>query len=377
MKAGELIRGKVVIGHAAPGTEVFSVGAGVDGTDRCDKSQAVSRGDLATSPSLGQRQGGLVVHQPRVRGDQGIGADIVLQHPAQPVAGQRGVIRPHQGLQSDIAGLGDQCGTDANRQIGRPGIGFADMGERLGKTRPGVDLEQHLGQVNPRQACHDLLTELDKVRRLDELLEIREDQLLLARAPLDAYRGIARQIGRGLPIRRIQLLAQPFERLLGGFLVAERAAHLRAQCLPLRTAQELQARIAPAVAATDKNIPSLQAVLESRQRVPAAGLAAAVRSRLLTPVCRWPSGCTTTTVWISRKFAERSTSRARLSTATWRYRRSIEITGSRANLVRLQEQPLTGPLAVAQSLQWSAVLTSALAMPAGVQLLRNHAVNDK
>ena len=117
MEAGELVRGEVVIGHAAIGVEILAIGTGVDGADRDDETQPIRRGDLASAPCLRQGKGGLGIDEAGIGPGQGLGADIVLLHPTEPAPRQRGDIGADDRFEADVTGFRQQ--DRAQRLMGR------------------------------------------------------------------------------------------------------------------------------------------------------------------------------------------------------------------------------------------------------------------
>ena len=71
MEASELVRGKVVIGHAVLGVEVFTVRTGIDRPHRHHESEPVRRRHFAPAPLLCQGDGGLSVDKTRIRAGEG------------------------------------------------------------------------------------------------------------------------------------------------------------------------------------------------------------------------------------------------------------------------------------------------------------------
>ena len=59
MEARELVRGEIVIGHAAIGVEVLAIRPSINGADRNNKTQPIRGRDVAAAPGLRQGQGRL------------------------------------------------------------------------------------------------------------------------------------------------------------------------------------------------------------------------------------------------------------------------------------------------------------------------------
>jgi hypothetical protein len=65
-----VVGGRAERGDAAAALEVAAVIAGVDRASGDDEAQSVDRGDLAAALALGERQLGVVVDDPGVRGGE-------------------------------------------------------------------------------------------------------------------------------------------------------------------------------------------------------------------------------------------------------------------------------------------------------------------
>ena len=102
--------------------------------------EAVGRGDLAAAPGLSQGDLGLVVDQPGVGLGDGLGPDVILLDPGQPASGQRRDIRADQGLQADVARLGQEYRAEAQVEVADPCVTLADVAEFAGEVGPGQDL---------------------------------------------------------------------------------------------------------------------------------------------------------------------------------------------------------------------------------------------
>ena len=142
MKPGELVAGEVVVGDASAGSEVPRVRPGVEGSDRYDEAKPVGRGDLASAPVLGQGDRHLAVHKSGVGLYQGLGTKVVLFDPTETPTSQRWGVFSNQRLQSDVAGVSDQRGAHAGRQVGDPRTSLAHVGEGVGKSCPCVHLDR-------------------------------------------------------------------------------------------------------------------------------------------------------------------------------------------------------------------------------------------
>ena len=147
VESSELVAGEVVIGDATPRPEVPGVRPGVERTDRDDETEPVGRGDFASAPVLGQGDRHLAVHKSGVGLYQGLGTKVVLFDPTETPTSQRWGVFSNQRLQSDVAGVSDQRGAHAGRQVGDPRTSLAHVGEGVGKSCPCVHLEQQQRQV--------------------------------------------------------------------------------------------------------------------------------------------------------------------------------------------------------------------------------------
>ncbi len=124
------------------------------------------------------REGDLVLSgdQRRVGTGQRFSADIILPDPAQSRAAQRGRIQPNQRLEAGVAGLRQQHGTEAGRNITRACAALAGVGESAGKAGARMHLQQQLRQVHPGQPRCDRRLERDQARRLFQLIDRGKDQ---------------------------------------------------------------------------------------------------------------------------------------------------------------------------------------------------------
>ena len=117
------------------------IGAGV--------AQAVGRGHLASAPLARQRHAVLCGHECGVGDRQRLGADEVLLHPAQPRAPQRGHVLTYQRLEAGVGGTGwSTAQTLVAMSAARASP--SGVGEPIREAGARVDLEDPLGQVEPR-----------------------------------------------------------------------------------------------------------------------------------------------------------------------------------------------------------------------------------
>ena len=142
MEAGELVGEEVEVGDAPAGAEVAGVGAGVQGADGDDEAQPVSGGNFPAAPGVGQLDVGLGVDEPGVGCGEGVGAQVVLLHPGQSGAGERGPDGLDERFKADVAGFGDQHRTDREVQIFGAAGAFGDVGELDGEPCPVGGLQQ-------------------------------------------------------------------------------------------------------------------------------------------------------------------------------------------------------------------------------------------
>src|SRR5262249_37659897 len=104
---------------------------------------------------------------------------------------QSGDIGSYQGLNPNVAGLGEQHRTEAQGQSLDLSSPFADMGKGLGKMRSLGDLEQQIRQINPGKPGGNGRSKSREARRLVELIQRTQDQSIFAIAGFDAHGGVA------------------------------------------------------------------------------------------------------------------------------------------------------------------------------------------
>ena len=190
MKPGELVAREVVVGDASAGSKVPRVRPGVEGSDRYDEAKPVGRGDLASAPVLGQGDRHLAVHKSGVGLYQGLGTKVVLFDPTETPTSQRWGVLSNQRLQSDVAGVSDQRGAHAGRQVGDPRTSLAHVGEGVGKSCPCVHLEQQFRQVYLRQHPLGQRAELHETRWILESIQPGEDEFLAPACYLNPNRSV-------------------------------------------------------------------------------------------------------------------------------------------------------------------------------------------
>lgn len=84
------------------------------------------RGHFAATPTLSQWDTGLLIDQPGVGANHGVGPNVVLPYPRQSTRSQGGDVVAHQRLESDVASFGDQCSTDTQWQTFSSSASLAD-----------------------------------------------------------------------------------------------------------------------------------------------------------------------------------------------------------------------------------------------------------
>jgi hypothetical protein len=114
------------------------------------------------APGSGQGDAALRGHEHGVGRDEGVLAHVVLVHPQQAVAPQRGHVLPHEWLGTGVARLGEQYRAQTGGQIGRACGTLGQMREGFHAAGARRDLQQDLRQVDARHACLDLVAQCDK-----------------------------------------------------------------------------------------------------------------------------------------------------------------------------------------------------------------------
>ena len=151
VEAGRAIADVVEISDAASTAEILRVRAGIDGSHRHDEPETVYRGDLAGAPGGDDRDFPLGFDESGIRPGERLVADVVLLHPRRPGAGECRIEGVHERLQPYVAGLGQKYGAHALVEIPRPRT--ATLGyvvELAGEAGTGVDLQQEVWQIHPR-----------------------------------------------------------------------------------------------------------------------------------------------------------------------------------------------------------------------------------
>ena len=96
--------------------------------------------------------------------------------PGEPAAGQGGDVGADQGLQADVARLGQEHRTEAQVEVADPGIALADVAEFGGEVGPGQDFQEDLGQVHAGQPRGHPPAQFDQAVGLVQLVQRREFQ---------------------------------------------------------------------------------------------------------------------------------------------------------------------------------------------------------
>jgi len=129
-------------------------------------------------------------------------------------------LRPGHGFQADVAGLGQQHGTDAERQIGGGRLAIGHVGEGAGKAGKGVHFPQQGRQLDLGQALSQLGPQRAQVVRL-ALGGQRAQRDVGLPVLLEYLQGrVVRQIRANLRVGRGQLLLPTgqFDLRVGGAL---------------------------------------------------------------------------------------------------------------------------------------------------------------
>ncbi len=95
----------------------------------------------------------VIVDQARDRRRERLLADVPVGTPGQGVSGQ---VRDRRELgQPEVAGLGEEAGIEIRQEGLCARLAAADVLERAAELRPLIDLNQQIGQLDPRQAIAD------------------------------------------------------------------------------------------------------------------------------------------------------------------------------------------------------------------------------
>ena len=142
-----LIDHPVIPGNASLSAEITPAGGGMGRTHRNHETQAIGHGDFAASPGMGQGNCILHRHQPGIGLDNGFGANVVMAHPGQPAAGQRGNSRVYEGRERQVGSFRQQRRTQTEVQVSGTNWPFADMGEVIQTPGPSGHFLDHIGDA--------------------------------------------------------------------------------------------------------------------------------------------------------------------------------------------------------------------------------------
>jgi len=192
----------------ATGPEVARVGPGVQGADGDDEAQPISGGDLSAAPGTGQSDVGLGVDEAGVGRGEGVGAQVVLLHPGQSGAGERGTAGLDEWFETDVAGLGDEYRADRQVQVLGPAGSFGDVSELDGEPRPVGDLQHQVGQVDARQQRSNLLAQGEQAGWFVEAVQRGEHRPVPAVDGLHSHGGVLGKSGGDRPVGGVEFAGQ-------------------------------------------------------------------------------------------------------------------------------------------------------------------------
>ena len=278
-RAGDHLRaepGRLVVDHVQPGdaalgAEELPVRAGVDGGDGHDEAHPVDGRDQAAAPGLRQRDGALAVDQRGVGPRVGLGPQVVQADVPDPVAlERRHALLDHRPI-ADVQRVRGQAGRDGDVQVRQPGAAAGDGGERPGESRlPAHHLQQHLGQVDPRQHRADPLAQVDQAPRFRDRLDPLDVQPPVR---IHADRVVDLEPSGHAPVGVVQ---QPGVRCQEGVRVfgqPERGQHRVLGCGPRFAVQQLGARVAPAGGGLGVDVAAFEPGMELGQHAEHVGVA--------------------------------------------------------------------------------------------------------
>src|SRR5215831_7400421 len=113
------------------------------------------------------------------------------------------------------------------------------MGEGMGKTRPCMDFQEELWEIDPWKPRKDVVTEHEQAGGLLQFIEPGHGEGVVSLDLFDAYCPIGREVGDRALIRRIKLLREAVEGWLRRVAVAQRPTDLGTHRLPLGPLQQL------------------------------------------------------------------------------------------------------------------------------------------
>jgi hypothetical protein len=222
-------------------------------------------------PGLSERDLRLGVDEPGVGADEGLGPDVVLLDPGQTAAGQGGNVGTDQRLQADVARLGQEHGTQADREIGHAGRPLADVSELAGEPGPSLDLQEGFGQVDAGKQGRDFLAESDQAGRLFQFVQAGQRDGLASVLGFQPDGGVGRQVGSGTAIGLVEAACESLN--LGGRrrLAAKDAADVGSGGFPGRSLEQLDAWVSPTHARPNEHVATAEAVLEPLQHANGIG----------------------------------------------------------------------------------------------------------
>jgi len=152
---GILVVDGVQPGRTAAEPEVVRIGSGVDRGDRDNEAQSVGAGDQSPTPGRRQVDPGLSRDEATIGRHDGFGPHVVLVDMREAVTGQRWHARLHDRAEADITRLGNEHGSDGDRQIVHPGAGFRDMGELVEAAGRSMHIQQEIRKIDLGQHARD------------------------------------------------------------------------------------------------------------------------------------------------------------------------------------------------------------------------------
>jgi hypothetical protein len=135
-----------------------------------------------------------------IGGGERLGPQEVLLHPTQPRAPERRHVEANERLEAGVGRFRDQHGTDADDDVGSSRSALTCMREVVGKAGAGMDLEDQLGQVEPRQPRVYRSTQRCQACRLLDFVERLDRQVGSIGCRDDRHRRVVRRaLGRFAP----------------------------------------------------------------------------------------------------------------------------------------------------------------------------------
>ena len=172
----------------------------MQGPDRDDEPQPVGRGDHPAAPVRGDRDLGLGADQDRRGLPDPFAVEIALLHADQPVLAQRRRAGLGHRGEPDVARPGDQQRRERQVQVVAAGLRPRQVRHRVQEPGAGVDLQQQLRVVDPRQHRRDSVMHRGEPLRRRGGLQPAQRQLPV----LDARRVVGGQARADLLERAVQ-----------------------------------------------------------------------------------------------------------------------------------------------------------------------------